>query len=93
LDAWASREDSESAVEKAKLEGISSEVVTDLKWASALSRNNWICLTNRECKDVSRTDTELTFENGAHTQWLADLKIARKATFIHANMIDRYQRK
>jgi hypothetical protein len=47
-------------VQKAKPEGISSEVVADFKWARALSRNNWICLRNRECKDVSRTDSELT---------------------------------
>jgi hypothetical protein len=57
-----------AAVEHAKYEGISSEVVADLKWARALSRDNWICVRNRECKDVSRTDSELTFENGAHTQ-------------------------
>jgi hypothetical protein len=60
LDSSASREDSEFAVQKAKPEGISSEVVADFKWARALSRNNWICLRNRECKDVSRTDSELT---------------------------------
>jgi hypothetical protein len=49
-------------VGKADTEDIMSEAVANLKGARALSRNIWICLRSRKCKDFSRTDSELTLE-------------------------------